>query len=379
MQMLLLTRVIFRTRSCPFNYFATLPKNSKHENSIIVEKFDVFWQKLNHNPPLKLLAESETVTRLKILRDQLAENIRDLESIVASSDPELSTIARQDVKRAEVEKADIESRILEALSTNEGVENQEGLVLSATCGVGGQESMLFTKELFTMYRNYASCKQWSFDDVDVSESDIGGYHAASAAIRGKDAFKFLRFESGVHRVQRVPVTERTGRMHTSTCSITISPTPRDIDFVIKSADLKKETFRAGGHGGQNMQMNESAVRLTHLPTKLSVESRKQRNQNANFEEALKRLRWRLYELEFEKQQEKLSTSLRLQMGQRARCEKIRTYHFTDNRVTDHRIHRSFQPCSDIMLGGEPFEQIVNALLRFNQQERIAELFRSVGL
>ena len=233
------------------------------------------------------------------------------------------------------------------------------IVLEVRAGAGGEEASLFAEELANMYHKYALSRGWGFQKIEVSESDLGGYKEASFEIRGKDVYKDLRLETGVHRIQRVPATEKTGRVHTSTASIAILPIRKKSKFEINMADVEVEFSRAGGKGGQNVNKVETAVRLTHKPSGIVVRATAERSQNANREKALEVLKAKLELIQEEKEAKKYASERKGQIGTGDRSEKIRTYNILQDRITDHRIKESWHNIS-VIFGGQ-LDPIVKAL------------------
>jgi peptide chain release factor 1 len=238
--------------------------------------------------------------------------------------------------------------ILEEEKQEEEFPNE--IVLEVRAGVGGEEAALFAEELATMYRRYAESRGWSVIIVDESESPLGGYKEASFEIRGRDVYKEMRFETGIHRIQRVPKTEKMGRVHTSTASVAILPIRKKTKFEINPADLEVEFSRSGGKGGQNVNKVETAVRLTHKPTGLTVRSTAERSQSANKENAMMILSAKLEELQREEEASKYAADRKEQVGVALRSEKIRTYNILQDRITDHRLNRNWHGIENIMKG-----------------------------
>ncbi|XP_072532911.1 peptide chain release factor 1-like, mitochondrial isoform X2 [Salminus brasiliensis] len=247
------------------------------------------------------------------------------------------------------------------------------LVLEVTAGVGGQEAMLFTAEIFDMYQNYASYQGWGFDTLEYMSSEIGGLRHATASISGPHSYKKMKFEAGVHRVQRVPKTERQGRMHTSTMTVAILPQPAEISFTINPKDLRIETKRASGAGGQHVNTTDSAVRIVHLPTGIVSECQQERSQLKNKEKAMKVLRAKLYNAKLEEETSKRYETRKLQVGTKGRSEKIRTYNFSQDRVTDHRIGKSLHDIHGFLLGEDLLDEMSSSLQQFSDQETLIDI------
>lgn len=238
-------------------------------------------------------------------------------------------------------------------------EQRNKAILEIRAGVGGNEAALFAADLFNMYKNYAQRQGWSISILDDSKNDLGGYKEVVAELRGQDVYGLLKHESGVHRIQRVPATEKSGRIHTSTASVAVLPVAEEKEVEIKESDLEIAFSRAGGPGGQNVNKVETAVRLTHKPTGIVISSRAERSQQANRERALEILRAKLLDEKIRKEEEALRKERKEQIGTADRSEKIRTYNFPQDRVTDHRIGKSFHHIEKILNGN--LDQIVELL------------------
>lgn len=284
-----------------------------------------------------------------------------------TADAEMMALAQEDIKRIAEAKEAIVAQVEKIVS--EDVEEQKfpnEAVLEVRAGAGGEEAALFAEELALMYLKYAELQGWQTRTLDESRAAMGGYKEASFEIKGKGCYKMLRFETGVHRVQRIPATEKQGRIHTSTASVAMLPVYKKTTVEINPSDLEIEFSRAGGKGGQNVNKVETAVRLTHKPTGLTVRCTAERSQQKNREKALSIIASRLQEMHDEEEAKKRSDARSKQVGTGDRSEKIRTYNFPQDRVTDHRIKESWSGIDKIMSGG--IEDILAALERFSESE-----------
>ena len=289
------------------------------------------------------------------------------ELLAMAKDPELSELSKTDLDNIHAQKESLMSQMKEILAGDEK-ESLDGLgtneiILEVRAGAGGEEASLFAEELAHMYSRYAENHGWSVHTIDESRSAVGGYKEASFEIRGKDIYKLLRFETGVHRVQRIPSTEKMGRVHTSTASVAILPVRKKTTVVINPADLEIEFSRSGGAGGQNVNKVETAVRIIHKPTGLDVRSTSERSQLKNREKAMSILTAKLDALKQEEEAKKYSANRKDQIGTADRSEKIRTYNILQDRITDHRVKESWHNIEKIMAGG--IEPIIETMQSFN--------------
>lgn len=251
-------------------------------------------------------------------------------------------------------------------------DDEKNAILEVRAGTGGDEAALFAAVLFEMYQRYAIKQGWKFEVLDANENGIGGYKEASAKITGTDVFAKLKFESGAHRVQRVPVTESQGRVHTSAATVAVLPEIEEVDLYINPADLKIDVYRASGAGGQHVNKTESAIRITHIPTGVVVQCQDERSQFKNREKAMNHLRAKLYDMQKETIDANYSEKRKLQVGSGDRSERIRTYNYPQGRVTDHRINLTLYKLQEVV-SGEALGEIIDALVTEDQAERLAEM------
>jgi peptide chain release factor 1 len=295
----------------------------------------------------------------------------DLEALIddPATEGEMRALAREELAAAEDEAAamarDIRLSLLPRDAADEG-----NVILEVRAGTGGDEAALFAGDLFRMYLKYAESKGWKVDVLSASEGAAGGYKEIIAEIAGRGAFARLKFESGVHRVQRVPATETQGRIHTSAATVAVLPEAREIDLVINEADLKIDTMRASGAGGQHVNKTESAIRITHLPTGVVVAVQEERSQHRNKAKAMALLRSRILDAETQRADAQRAADRRSQVGSGDRSQRIRTYNFPQDRVTDHRINLTLYTLSRLM-EGEGLDEIIGALTAERQAELLA--------
>ncbi|XP_077439078.1 peptide chain release factor 1-like, mitochondrial [Vanacampus margaritifer] len=341
---------------------------------------------INSNEQEQSSADEMRAKRTKVsLLAPLIQTIKELdvkqkemiESEVLLNDEDLRELAEQEREACLQNIHDLRQKILDLLITEEE-DDLSDVVLEVTAGVGGQEAMLFTAELFDMYEGFALHNGWSFDVLEHMNSDIGGLRHASASINGHQSYKRMKFEGGVHRVQRVPKTEKQGRMHTSTMTVVVLPQPTEISFMINPKDLRIETKRASGAGGQHVNTTDSAVRIVHLPTGVVAECQQERSQIKNKEKAMKLLRAKLYNMKLEEETSKRYNQRKVQIGTKGRSEKIRTYNFAQDRITDHRIGMTLHDVKMFLLGEDLLDEMNSSLQEFSNQEELIELLEQNG-
>lgn len=317
----------------------------------------------------KALAEiQETVERFREYR-AVARSVAETEELVASGDPEMRELARQELK-ALVAKREALIAELKVLLVPKDPNDEKNVILEIRAGTGGDEAALFASELFRMYSKYAERQGWRIEVMSSSDTGIGGLKEVIAMIEGRGAYSKLKYESGVHRVQRVPSTEASGRLHTSTATVAVLPEAEDVDIQINEKDLRIDTFCSSGPGGQSVNTTYSAVRLTHIPTGVVVSQQDEKSQIKNRAKAMKVLRARLYEMESRKQQEAIAKDRRSQVGTGERSEKIRTYHFKENRVSDHRINFNLYQLTDVLNGD--LDELLDKVNTHYQSEKLKD-------
>ncbi len=286
------------------------------------------------------------------------------------SDPELKELAKESIEEAKTNVLKLQGQ-LQILLIPKDPDDAKDIFLEIRAGTGGDEASIFSGDLFRMYSRYAEDKKWNISIVSVNEGEHGGFKEVIAQVEGDGAYSRFKFESGTHRVQRVPATESQGRVHTSACTVAILPvTDAVADIDISPADLRVDTFRASGAGGQHVNKTDSAIRLTHLPTGIVVECQDQRSQHKNKARAMKLLQSRITDIEKEKQASEQSEARKLQVGSGDRSQRIRTYNYPQGRITDHRINLTLYKLPEIMEGD--LDQVIEPLIQQNQADLLIE-------
>ena len=327
----------------------------------------------------KQLADfSRELSELRPVCDQI-ELVRQLEGELedaltmvaeAADDVEIQAMAEAEVTLLK-DKIPAEKEQLQLLLLPKDKDDSRNAILEVRAGTGGDEAALFGANLFGMYQRFAAKNGWRFEVMEVSETGIGGYKEATATISGTDVFARLKFESGVHRVQRVPETEAGGRIHTSAATVAVLPEAEDVDIEIDESDLRIDVFRASGPGGQSVNTTDSAVRITHVPTGIVVSQQDEKSQHKNRAKAMKILRARLYDAERARVESERAAARKGQVGSGDRSERIRTYNFPQGRVTDHRINFTLYKLDRVM-AGESLDEVIDALVSEDQAQRLAE-------
>lgn len=315
----------------------------------------------------KALAEMQPVVEHFRRYKEVASQIRASEELL--EDPDMRELAQEELSALTAQRDALLAEIRMLLIAKDP-NDEKNVVLEIRAGTGGDEAALFAGDLFRMYSRYAERRGWKVDVLSVSETGGGGIKEVIALIEGRGAYSRLKYESGVHRVQRVPATEASGRIHTSTATVAVLPEAEEVDVHIDAKDLRIDTFCSSGPGGQSVNTTYSAVRITHLPTGLVVSQQDEKSQIKNRAKAMKVLRSRLYEMEMRRQQEAIAQDRRTQVGTGERSEKIRTYNFRENRITDHRFHYTMHQLTEALDGD--IGELIDQAVRHEQLQKLKE-------
>jgi peptide chain release factor 1 len=307
-------------------------------------------------PLVERFREYKTITR----------DIAQTEELASAGDADMRELAHEELKGL-IARRDALVGEMKVLLVPKDPNDEKNVILEIRAGTGGDEAALFAADLFRMYSKFAERQGWRMEVMSMSETGIGGLKEAVATIEGRGVYSKLKYESGVHRVQRVPATEASGRIHTSTITVAVLPEAEEVDIQINDKDLRIDTFCSSGPGGQSVNTTYSAVRITHIPTNVVVSQQDEKSQHKNKAKAMKILRSRLYEMELRKQQEAIAKDRRSQVGTGERSEKIRTYHFKENRVTDHRVSYTTHRLTEV-LNGDLAELLDNVVTHYQSEK-----------
>jgi peptide chain release factor 1 len=350
----------------------------KEQFKQILQKFDDLTERLTDEAVLKDPKKYREAAKSRADLEELVNAIHRLETVVknieedravvdADDDPELTEMAENEIIELEKEKSELEKQI-KILLVPKDPNDSKNTIIEIRAGTGGEEATLFCADLLRMYTRYAEEKGWRVEFLSRNETGIGGFKEVIFMVNGEDAYGTLKYESGVHRVQRVPVTESSGRIHTSAVSVAVLPEAEEVDVEIDPNDIRMDVFRSSGPGGQSVNTTDSAVRLTHVPTGLVVTCQDEKSQHKNRAKAMKVLRARLFDKAKKEQDDKLARERKSQIGSGDRSAKIRTYNFPQQRVTDHRINLTLHRLTEI-LGGD-LDVLVNALAEADNLSRV---------
>ena len=309
----------------------------------------------------------EKARMLSSAREQLVE----LQELVEGDDAEMAALAKEELAELKQTTPKIEDELQIMLLPKDKADDSS-VILEVRAGTGGDEAALFAGDLFRMYQRYASLQGWRVEILSASEAEMGGYKEIQASINGDGVFARMKFEAGVHRVQRVPATETQGRVHTSAATVAVLPEPEEVDIEISESDLRVDVFRASGPGGQSVNTTDSAIRITHIPTGVVVIQQDEKSQHKNKEKAMKVLRARLYEAERLRIHEERAAERKDMVGSGDRSERIRTYNYPQSRVSDHRINLTLYKLNEIV-AGDALDELIDALITQDRADRLAAL------
>jgi len=331
----------------------------------ILASYETVSDKEQYNKYAKELSGlKDTVSSFREYR-KIIKEIKDLESALGEKhEHEFLSLARVELEDLRHKKLGLEQKLKDILKGEDQTAGKD-VIVEIRQGTGGMEAGLFAADLYRMYTKYAARKGWTIESMALHQTELGGFKEIVFSVKGKDAYRRLRFESGVHRVQRVPSTEAQGRIHTSTATVAVLIEPQDVEFVIEPKDLKIDTYRSSGPGGQHMQKTDSAVRITHLPTGTAVACQDERSQLKNKNKAMRILRARILDIKQQEESKKISQERKSQIGSGDRSEKIRTYNFPDRRVTDHRINITIHQLESVLEGD--LDELSDALIMAAQE------------
>ncbi len=301
---------------------------------------------------------------------KLLSDITDAEELLRGGDGDIKELAQTELEELKKKKPVIEEE-LKIMLLPVDPRDQKSVILEIRAGTGGEEAALFAASLFRMYTKYAESRRWKIEIINMNATGLGGIKEVVASIQGKGAYSRLKYESGTHRVQRVPATEASGRIHTSAATVAVLPEAEEVDIKVEEKDLRIDTFCASGPGGQGVNTTYSAVRIVHVPTGLIVQCQDERSQIKNKDKAMKVLRSRLYEIEMERQEKERAQERKSQVGTGDRSERIRTYNYPQNRVTDHRIGLTLHKLEQTLEGN--LDEIIDSLITYYNTERLKEL------
>lgn len=347
----------------------TLIERQYNELVELLGSADVQADPTEYRKRAKALSEIEPIVQAFREYQRVVRDVAQTEELAASTDADMRALAHEELKALIARREELAAQ-LRILLVPKDPNDEKNIVVEIRAGTGGDEAALFAAELFRMYSKYAERQGWRLEVMSSSDTGIGGIKEVIATIEGRGVYSKLKYESGVHRVQRVPATEASGRLHTSTATVAVLAEAEDVDIHINEKDLRVDTFCSSGPGGQSVNTTYSAVRLTHIPTGLVVSQQDEKSQIKNRAKAMKVLKARLYEMELRKQQEAIAKDRRSQVGTGERSEKIRTYHFKENRVTDHRVNFTVYRLTEVLNGD--LSEVLDAVIGHFQSERLKD-------
>ena len=336
---------------------------------------EVIQDRSRYTALLKQHAELQEIVETYRRLSAIQTGVRDSRELLDEADPEMRALAEEEIERLEAERRRLEERLLRLLLPRDP-NDAKNVVLEIRAGTGGEEAALFAAEIFRMYQRYADKRGWKVEVMSESATGSGGLKEIVAVIEGRGAYSRLKYEGGVHRVQRVPETESAGRIHTSAVTVAVMPEAEEVEVQIDDKDLRIDRFCSSGPGGQSVNTTYSAVRVTHLPTGLVVSCQDEKSQHKNLAQAMRVLRARLYDMKLQQQQQERAAERRGMVGTGDRSEKIRTYNFPQNRVTDHRVHLTLHKLSEILDGD--LDELLDGTIAAFEAERLKDEFQVAG-
>jgi peptide chain release factor 1 len=341
-------------------------ENRYQELENLLASPEIINNKEQYNKYAKELSDLKGSVSLFREYKRLSKEITDLENVLNEKhDKEFLELAKKELQHLKEKRQDLKQQLKDILA-GEDKDLGRDVIVEIRQGTGGLEAGLFARDLYRMYAQYAAKKNWSVELMSAHPTELNGFKEIVFSVKGRDAYKRLKFESGVHRVQRVPTTEAQGRIHTSTATVAVLVEPQELDLIIEPKDLRIDTYRSSGPGGQHMQKTDSAVRITHLPTGCVVACQDERSQIKNKNKAMRILRARLLDMKQQEEFKKISRERRLQIGSGDRSEKIRTYNFPDRRITDHRINLTLYRLEEVLDGD--LDELSNALVKAAEEK-----------
>lgn len=353
---------------------ATIPQSRLEQ---VIERFEEVEARMGATTETdEIVALSKEHAELKPVVEKARElteawqGIKEAETMAGGDDAELAELAREELEEIRGRLPALEEAV-QLMLLPKDADDTANIVIELRAGTGGDEAAIFAGDLFRMYSRYAQLMGWSVDVVDASDGDAGGYKELTAEVSGDGVFGRLKWESGVHRVQRVPATETQGRIHTSAATVAVLPAPENVEIEVRNEDIRIDTYRASGSGGQHVNKTDSAVRITHLPTGIVAQS-SEKSQHVNRDKAMQQLKIRLYEREREAADAARAEARAEQIGSGDRSQKVRTYNYPENRVTDHRINLTLYSL-DKIIAGDKLEDVITALIAEDQARKLAAL------
>lgn len=326
---------------------------------------------------IKRMALLSHVVEMYEQRRIIMDNLTSLQEMSSEKDEDMLQLMREEKEAYTNILRKLDGEIMDGILSMDDEEDYNSLILEVAAGVGGQEAMLFTREIFDMYCGFIDYKGWEIEVLETEDTELGGIRHASIVVHGRDAYRYLKFEAGVHRVQRVPTTEKSARIHTSTATVSVIPRPDEFQIELKDKDLKIETKRASGAGGQHVNTTDSAVRMVHIPTGIAVECQTERSQLKNKEIAKQKLLAKLTQLELESKFNATQSMKKSQVGSSLRNEKIRTYNYNQDRITDHRVEGgTTHNLKAFLEGGPQLEDMIAKLQAMHRKKQLMDIINS---